>query len=83
MSFHPSHDHVLVRSAARDKTAAGIIIPETAQEKLQEGDIVAIGDGLRGEDGILRPLHGKAGDHSLFSQWAGSQATFDGRHFPS
>jgi chaperonin GroES len=70
MSFHPLHDHVLVRrSAARDETAGGIIIPETAKEKPQEGDIVAIRDGLRDEDGILHPLDVKAGDHILFSQW--------------
>ena len=79
MSFHPLHDHVLVRrSAARDKTAGGIIIPDTAKEKPQEGDIIAIGDGLRGEDGIIRPLDVKAGDRILFSQWSGSEVTLDG-----
>ena len=79
MTFRPLHDRVLVRRiAAAEKTAGGIIIPDTAQEKPQEGEVVAIGTGTRGEDGSVTPLDLSAGDRILFGKWSGSEVKLDG-----
>ncbi|PBN43591.1 co-chaperone GroES [Sphingobium sp. D43FB] len=79
MTFRPLHDRVLVRRIeAEAKTAGGIIIPDTAKEKPQEGEIVAIGTGIRSEDGAIIPLDVKAGDKILFGKWSGSEVKVDG-----
>ncbi|WP_293881563.1 co-chaperone GroES [Sphingomonas sp.] len=79
MTFRPLHDRVLVRRIeAEAKTAGGIIIPDTAKEKPQEGEIVAVGTGLRAEDGAVIPLDVKAGDKILFGKWSGSEVKLDG-----
>jgi chaperonin GroES len=79
MTFRPLHDRVLVRRIeAPEKTAGGIIIPDTAQEKPQEGEIVSIGSGTRSEDGTITPLDVKAGDKILFGKWSGSEVKLDG-----
>ena len=76
--FRPLHDRVLVRRIeAAAKTAGGIIIPDTAQEKPQEGEVVAIGTGARAEDGTIVPLDLKAGDRILFGKWSGSEVRLD------
>src|SRR5215213_547153 len=80
MSFRPLHDRVLVRRIeAQEKTAGGIIIPDTAQEKPQEGEVVAAGTGTRGEDGKVTPLDVKAGDRILFVKWSGTEVKLDGK----
>jgi chaperonin GroES len=79
MSFRPLHDRVLVRRVEEEtKTAGGIIIPDTAKEKPQEGEIVAVGSGARGEDGKITPLDVKPGDRILFGKWSGSEVKVDG-----
>ena len=79
MNIRPLHDRVLVRRIEQDqKTAGGIIIPDTAQEKPQEGEVVAAGAGGRGEDGKLTPLDVKAGDRILFGKWSGTEVKVDG-----
>jgi chaperonin GroES len=79
MTFRPLHDRVLVRRIeAEAKTAGGIIIPDTAQEKPQEGEIVSVGSGIRAEDGTVTPLDVKAGDKILFGKWSGSEVKLDG-----
>jgi len=79
MKFRPLHDRVLVRRLEQnDRTAGGIIIPDTAKEKPAEGEIVAVGSGVRDEHGKLNPLDVKAGDTVLFSKWAGTEVTIDG-----
>jgi len=79
MSFRPLHDRVLVRRVSSDeKSAGGIIIPDTAQEKPSEGEIIAVGPGARGEDGSIAPLDVKAGDRVLFGKWSGTEVTIDG-----
>jgi len=79
MKFRPLHDRVLVRRVAQEeKTAGGIIIPDTAKEKPMEGEIVAVGSGHREEGGKLTPLDVKAGDIVVFSKWAGTEVTIDG-----
>jgi chaperonin GroES len=79
MTFRPLHDRVLVRRIeAAEKTAGGIIIPDTAQEKPQEGQIVSIGSGSRAEDGTITPLDVRAGDRILFGKWSGSEVKLDG-----
>ena len=79
MKIKPLHDRVLVRRIEQDhKTAGGIIIPDTAQEKPQEGKVVAAGAGARGEDGKLTPLDVQAGDRILFGKWSGSEVKVDG-----
>ena len=76
--FRPLHDRVLVRRIeAAAKTAGGIIIPDTAQDKPQEGEVVAIGTGARAEDGTIVPLDLKAGDRILFGKWSGSEVRLD------
>jgi len=79
MSFRPLHDRVLIRRVGQEeKTRGGIIIPDTAQEKPMEGEIVAVGPGARGEDGKLQPLDVKAGDRVLFGKWSGTEVKLDG-----
>ena len=80
MKFRPLHDRVLVRRLEQEeKTAGGIIIPDTAKEKPMEGEVVAAGAGARGEDGKIHPLDVKAGDRILFGKWSGSEAKIDGQ----
>ncbi|AGK56550.1 co-chaperonin GroES [Hyphomicrobium denitrificans 1NES1] len=79
MHFRPLHDRVVVRRIdAEEKTAGGIIIPDTAKEKPQEGEIVAAGPGARDEKGELLPLDVKAGDRVLFGKWSGTEVKIDG-----
>jgi chaperonin GroES len=79
MNFRPLHDRVLVRRVeAEEKTAGGIIIPDTAQEKPQEGEVLAVGAGTRDEAGKLVPLDVKAGDRILFGKWSGTEVRLDG-----
>ena len=80
MKFRPLHDRVLVRRIdAEEKTAGGIIIPDTAKEKPMEGEVVAVGPGARNEKGELFPLDVKAGDRILFGKWSGSEVRMDGQ----
>jgi len=79
MKFRPLHDRVLVRRVdAEEKTAGGIIIPDTAKEKPQEGEVVAVGAGTLNEKGELRPLDVKAGDRILFGKWSGTEVKLSG-----
>jgi chaperonin GroES len=79
MKFRPLHDRVVVRRIdAEEKTKGGIIIPDTAKEKPQEGEIVAAGPGARDESGKLVPLDVKAGDRILFGKWSGTEVKIDG-----
>jgi len=79
MTFRPLHDRVLVRRIEADqKTAGGIIIPDTAKEKPQQGEIVAVGPGARNEKGELVALDVKAGDRVLFGKWSGTEVRIDG-----
>jgi len=78
-AFRPLHDRVAVRRIeAEEKTAGGIIIPDTAKEKPQEGEVVAVGPGARDETGKLVELSVKAGDRVLFGRWSGSEVKIDG-----
>src|SRR5436190_19508123 len=79
MKFRPLQDRVVVRRIdAEAKTAGGIIIPDTAQEKPGEGEILAVGPGARSEDGQIHPLDVKVGDRVLFGKWSGSEIKLDG-----
>ena len=79
MKFRPLHDRVVVkRLDAEEKSAGGIIIPDTAKEKPQQGEIVAVGPGGRDEAGKLVPLDVKAGDRVLFGKWSGTEVRIDG-----
>ena len=79
-TFRPLHDRVVVkRLEAEMKTAGGIIIPDTAKEKPQEGEILAVGPGARDESGKLVPLDVKAGDKVLFGKWSGTEVKIDGQ----
>ncbi len=79
MNFRPLHDRVLVRrTEAEEKTAGGIIIPDTAKEKPQEGEVIAAGSGSKGEDGKVTPLDVKAGDRILFGKWSGTEVRVNG-----
>ena len=79
MKFRPLHDRVLVRRLEQaEKTAGGIIIPDSAKEKPMEAEVVAVGSGVRDESGKLLPLDVKAGDIVLFSKWSGTEVTIDG-----
>ncbi|MBM3485005.1 MAG: co-chaperone GroES [Alphaproteobacteria bacterium] len=80
MKFRPLHDRVLVkRLEGEEKTAGGIIIPDTAKEKPMEGEVLSVGAGSRGEDGRLHPLDVKAGDRILFGKWSGTEVKIDGQ----
>ena len=79
MSFKPLHDRVLVRRIEQDeKTAAGLIIPDTAKEKPQEGEIIAVGEGARKDSGELIPMSVKPGDRILIGKWSGTEVKLDG-----
>ena len=79
MRFRPLHDRVVVRRVTSDeKTAGGIIIPDTAKEKPSEGEVIAVGPGGRDESGKLVPLDVKAGDRVLFGKWSGTEVKIDG-----
>ena len=79
MTFRPLHDRVLVRRVeAEEKTAGGIIIPDTAKEKPQEGEVVSVGAGAKSEDGKVTPLDVKAGDRILFGKWSGTEVRVNG-----
>jgi chaperonin GroES len=81
MKLRPLQDRVLVRRVEPEtKTAGGIFIPDTAQEKPTEGEVVAVGPGLRDDDGKLHPLNVKAGDRVLFGKWSGSEVKLDGEN---
>ena len=80
MKFRPLHDRVVVRRLdSEEKTKGGIIIPETAKEKPQEGEVVAVGNGARDETGKLVPLDVKKGDKVLFGKWSGTEVKIDGQ----
>jgi chaperonin GroES len=80
MKFRPLHDRVVVkRIDAEEKTRGGIIIPDTAKEKPQEGEVVAVGAGARDETGKLVPLDVKVGDRVLFGKWSGTEVKIDGQ----
>ena len=82
MKFRPLHDRVLLKRVDQEeKTSGGIIIPDTAQEKPMEGEIVSTGPGARGEDGTLHPLDVKAGDRVLFGKWSGTEVKIDGQEY--
>ncbi|WP_024342337.1 MULTISPECIES: co-chaperone GroES [Bradyrhizobium] len=82
MHFRPLHDRVLVRRLdAEEKTAGGIIIPDTAKEKPQQGEIVATGPGARNEQGQLVQLDVKPGDRVLFGKWSGTEVKINGEEF--
>ena len=79
MTFRPLHDRVLIRRIeAAEKTAGGIIIPDTAKEKPQEGEVVSAGTGARNEAGTVHPLEVKAGDKILFGKWSGTEVKVNG-----
>jgi chaperonin GroES len=79
MKFRPLHDRVVVRRIeGEEKTKGGIIIPDTAKEKPQEGEVVAVGPGARDESGKLIPIELKAGDRILFGKWSGTEVKIDG-----
>ena len=79
MKFRPLHDRVLVRRVeSEEKSAGGIIIPDTAQEKPMEGEIIATGSGTRSESGTVPPLDVKKGDRVLFGKWSGTEVKVDG-----
>lgn len=82
MNFKPLHDRVLVRRLdADEKSAGGIIIPDTAKEKPQQGEVVACGSGARKEDGTIIPMDVKAGDIVLFAKWGGTEVKLDGEEY--
>jgi chaperonin GroES len=79
MQFRPLHDRVVVRRIEEDKrTPGGIIIPDTAKEKPQQGEVIAAGPGARDEKGVVQPLDVKAGDRILFGKWSGTEVKIDG-----
>jgi chaperonin GroES len=79
MKFRPLHDRVVVRRVEQEsKTAGGIIIPDTAKEKPQEGEVIAVGSGARDESGAIHPLDVKPGDRVLFGKWSGTEVKIDG-----
>ena len=82
MQFRPLHDRVVVKRVEEDtKTKGGIIIPDTAQEKPMQGEIIAVGPGGRDESGKLTPLDVKAGDFVLFGKWSGTEVKIDGTEY--
>ncbi|MBA1157724.1 co-chaperone GroES [Microvirga mediterraneensis] len=79
MKFRPLHDRIVVkRIDAEEKTAGGIIIPDTAKEKPQQGEVIAVGPGARNDQGQLVPLDVKVGDTVLFGKWSGTEVKIDG-----
>ena len=82
MKFRPLHDRVLIESLeSEEKTAGGIIIPDTAKEKPQEGKVIAVGPGAKSEDGKTIPMDVKVGDRVLFGKWSGTEVKVDGREY--
>jgi len=82
MKFRPLHDRVLVeRLKSEEKSAGGIIIPETAKEKPQQGKVIAVGNGVRDEQGKIQALDVKAGDTILFGKWSGTEVKLDGTEY--
>ncbi|MDQ4059821.1 MAG: co-chaperone GroES [Pseudomonadota bacterium] len=82
MNFRPLHDRVVVRRLEQEeKTAGGIIIPDTAKEKPQQGEVIAVGPGGRDESGRVTPLDVKAGDRILFGKWSGTEVKIDGQEY--
>ena len=82
MKFKPLHDRVVVKRLESDeKTAGGIIIPDTAKEKPQEGEVVAVGAGAKNEDGKVSPMDVKVGDIVLFGKWSGTEVKIDGKEY--
>ena len=82
MKFRPLHDRVLVERIDEDeKTAGGIIIPDTAKEKPSEGKVIAVGSGTKAEDGSVTPLDVKSGDKILFGKWSGTEVKIDGKEY--
>jgi chaperonin GroES len=80
MKFRPLQDRVLIRGVAQeDKTAGGIIIPDTAKEKPMEGEVIAVGPGARSEGGKIQPLDVRIGDRVLFGKWSGTEIKVDGK----
>ena len=79
MKFRPLHDRVVVRRIEEDeRTKGGIIIPDTAKEKPQQGEVIAVGPGARDEKGVVQPLDVNAGDRVLFGKWSGAEVKIDG-----
>jgi chaperonin GroES len=82
MKFRPLHDRVVVKRVEEDtKTKGGIIIPDTAQEKPMQGEVIAAGPGARDENGKVQPLDVKAGDRILFGKWSGTEVKIDGTEY--
>ena len=82
MKFRPLHDRVLVESLdSEEKTSGGIIIPDTAKEKHQEGKVVAVGPWSKSEEGKITPMDVKVGDHVLFGKWSGTEVKVDGKEY--
>ena len=80
MNIRPLHDRVIIEALdAEQKTAGGIIIPDTAQEKPSEGKVIAVGPGLRGDDGKIQKLDVKKGDRILYGKWSGTEVKVDGK----
>ena len=82
MKFRPLHDRVLIKVLdSEEKTAGGIIIPDTAKEKPQEGEVVAVGPGAKNENGKITPMDVKVGDIVLFGKWSGTEVKIDGKEY--
>ena len=82
MKFRPLHDRVLIKVLdSEEKTKGGIIIPDTAKEKPQEGEVVAVGPGAKNEAGKLMPMDVKVGDFVLFGKWSGTEVKIDGKEY--
>jgi chaperonin GroES len=82
MKFRPLHDRVLIRRIEQEeKTAGGIIIPDTAKEKPMEGEVIAVGPGARDESGRIQPLDVKPGDRVVFGKWSGTEVKIDNEEF--
>ena len=82
MKFRPLHDRVVVEALeAEAKTAGGVILPDTAQEKPQEGKVISVGPGVRGDDGNISALDVKKGDRVLYGKWSGTEIKVDGKDF--
>ena len=82
MKFRPLHDRVVVEALeAEAKTAGGVILPDTAQEKPQEGKVISVGPGVRGDDGNISALDVKKGDRVLYGKWSGTEIKVDGKDY--
>ena len=80
MSFRPLHDRIAIKPIQQEeKTSGGIIIPDTAKEKPMQGEVVAVGKGTKGENGVVHPLEVKVGDKVLYGKWAGTEVKIDGQ----